>query len=215
MSDEVEIVCLSDSAVIPDLGLTMARGSRMSVSFAAASRSRDLEIAKSSGIVGVRPIRAAVVRTNVNQTPHRQADAEKNLLAVQRAAYPAPPPPPRAVDTSTLEQAIRDLTTEVRQLRHDLHAQQQAPAPVDMTSVVEALKGALSGLSLVVPSGTSSATKAAVFHATADEERFIPSGIVPTNLKADISPNTTNEGSGSLEDAQAALREARRRARET
>ena len=213
MSDEVEIVCLSDSAVIPDLGLTMARGSRMSVSFAAASRSRDLEIAKSSGIVGVRPIRAAVVRTNVNQTPHRQSDAEKNLLAVQRAAYPAPPPQ-KAVDTSTLEQAIRDLTTEVRQLRHDLHAQQQAPAPVDMTSVVEALKGALSGLSLVVPSGTSS-TKAAVFHATADEERFIPSGIVPTNLKADISPNTTNEGSGSLEDAQAALREARRRARET
>lgn len=214
MSDEVEIVCLSDSAVIPDLGLTMARGSRMSVSFAAASRSRDLELAKSSGIVGVRPIRAAVVRTNVNQPPHRQADAEKNLLAVQRAAYPAPPPP-RAVDTSTLEQAIRDLTTEVRQLRHDLHAQQQAPAPVDMTPVVEALKGALSGLSLVIPSGTSSATKAAAFHATADEERFIPSGIVPTNLKADISPNTTNEGSGSLEDAQAALREARRRARET
>jgi hypothetical protein len=54
-----------------------------------------------------------------------------------------------------------------------------------------------------------------VFHAPADEERFIPSGIVPTNLKADISPHTTNEGAGSLEDAQAALREARRRARET
>lgn len=213
MSDEVEIVCLSDSAVIPDLGLTMARGARMSVSFAAASRSRDLEIAKSSGIVGVRPIRAAVVRTNVTQPPHRQSDAEKNLLAVQRAAYPAPPPPPKAVDTSTLEQAIRDLTTEVRQLRHDLHA--RPSAPVDMASVVEALKGALSGLSLVVPSGTPSATKAPVFHAAADEERFIPSGIVPTNLKADISPNTTNEGSGSLEDAQAALREARRRARET
>lgn len=214
MSDEVEIVCLSDSAVIPDLGLTMSRGSRMSVTFAAATRSRDLEIAKSSGIVGVRPIRAAVVRTNVNQPPHRQSDAEKNLLAVQRAAYPAPPPP-RAVDTSTLEQAIRDLTTEVRQLRHDLHAQQQVPAPVDMASVVEALKGALSGLTLVAPSGNSSTAKAAVFHAAADEERFIPSGIVPTNLKADISPNTTNEGAGSLEDAQSALREARRRARET
>lgn len=212
MSDEVEIVCLSDSAVIPDLGLTMSRGSKVSVTFAAASRSRDLELAKSSGIVGVRPIRAAVVRTNVTQPPHRQSDAEKNLLAVQRAAYPAPSPP-KAVDTSTLEQAIRDLTTEVRQLRHDLHA--RPPAPVDMASVVETLKGALSGLSLVVPSGTSPTAKAPVFHAAADEERFIPSGIVPTNLKADISPSTTNEGSGSLEDAQAALREARRRARET
>lgn len=211
MNGEVEIICLSDSARIPDLGLSMTRGSRMNVSVSNASRSRDLELAKAQGIVAVREIKVSVLRTIQGSSMSKTED--ENLKKVQRTALNWSGPNQSSEVTDFLL-AIKELTKEISALRSDL-AQRPPSAPVpvvDTSAVTEALRVALSGISVSSPLVSSPRTQVSL---SPDEERFIPSGIVPTNLKADISPNTTNEGAGSLEDAQAALREARRRARET
>lgn len=214
MSDEVEIVCLGDTAVLRDLGLTMNRGSRMTVTFSAASKSVDLEIAKRQGLVGVRAAKPTVVRTDPMIAMTKRTDGDHNLKIIQRAAIPMGNAAPPVMDTTSLEAAMRDLTREVAELREDLRrVAVPAAASVDAGAIAEAIRSALAGIVIPVASGGVTPASSVRLEAP-DEERFIPSGIVPTNLKADISPNTTNEGSGSLEDAQAALREARRRVRE-
>lgn len=208
MNGEVEIICLGDSAVIPDLGLTLSRGSRTNLSASNASRSKDLELARAKGIVAVREVRVAVLRQSPQETMSKPPDEDllKKLNRLNRTNS-AP-----SSESPELVSALRDLTREIAALRVEM--QQKPPVSTDTSAIAEAVRSALSGLSFasLPASGSLAAT---VYSVAPDEERFIPSGIVPTNLKADISPHTTNEGAGSLEDAQSALREARRRARET
>lgn len=207
MNGEIEIVCLGDSAVIPDLGLTMSRGSRTNLSASNAARSKDLELARAKGLVAVREVRVSVLRQSPQEVMSKPIDEDilKKLNRLNRSS-----PAPVTSESPELVSALRDLTREISALRSEIR--QNPPAP-DVSAILEAVRTALSGVSLV--SSPVAPAKSTVYSGAPDEERFIPSGIVPTNLKADISPNTTNEGSGSLEDAQAALRKARRRARET
>lgn len=211
MNGEVEIICLGDSAVIPDLGLTLSRGSRTNLSASNASRSKDLELARAKGFVVVREVRVAVLRQSPQEAMSKPLDEDvlKKLNRLNRSS-----PAPVISESPELVSALKDLTREISALRAEIRQNPPTQAPTsDTSAILEAVKAALSGMPLV--SATASSQGSKVYSGAPDEERFIPSGIVPTNLKADISPSTTNEGSGSLEDAQAALREARRRARET
>lgn len=209
MNGEVEIICIGDSAVIPDLGLTLSRGSRTNLSASNASRSKDLTIARAKGLVAVREVRVAILRQSPQESMTKPPD-EDLLKKLNRLNRPNPAPP--ASESPELVAALRDLTREIAALRAEM--QQKPAVSTDTSAIAEAVRSALSGLSFVAPTASGNGATT-IYSGSPDEERFIPSGIVPTNLKADISPNTTNEGAGSLEDAQSALREARRRARET
>jgi hypothetical protein len=212
MIGEVEIVCLGDSAHIPDLGLTLSRGKSIRILASNASRSRDLDFARAQGIVSVKSTRAAVLKTADTPGIVTNRIPDDNLKKVARSSLTWNSQPDSG--SPSLEAAVRELTREVALLRDEIRQIATPSTPsVDVAAISEAIRSALSGITIPVVSGA--AAPSAQGSLGSSDERFIPSGIVPTNLKADISPRTTNEGSGSLEDAQAALREARRRARKT
>lgn len=217
MSGEVEIRCLGDSAHIADLGLKMVRGARVYTNFSTTSRSRDLELAKAQGLVAVRVMRAMTIKTDdngVSAQPRLESGGDTNLRMINRAAYqPGTTTQVAAtpVDMAPLELTLRDLITEVRHLREDIQRMAVTSGGVDPMLLADAIKSALSGITFNTGNGKSGQPASLV---SADEERFIPSGIVSLGAKADISPRVTNEGAVSLDDAQTALREARRRVRE-
>jgi len=210
MSDEVEIICLGDTAHIHDLGLKMVRGARVMTTLSATSRSRDLEAAKVQGIVAVRVMRAPA------PPPRPQIRfAPSTPIPVDPPTFLSP-----EIDPTQVLLALQSLALEVRSLREELRKVSVAPAaPVPAPqapaidsallalSLSEAVRAALSGLTF---SGGGSAVPQSSF--ASDEERFIPSGIVTGTAKQDIE--TSRETTRGIDDAETALRNARRRRKE-
>ena len=197
---EVEVVCLGDTAHIQDLGLRMVRGSRYTTTLSAAAKSRDLEMAKKQGIVGVKIMRAAIIRQE--SLPHVVDGSSQNQRTISRAnlsAPSAPAPVPVPASDGNVAKALRELTNEVRKLREDIKAQGN---PQDLgTAIALAVHEALRGVRFEGPgTGASVSVK--------DETPlFIPSGIVPTGSDPDI--RTSTSVTGSVDEAGEALRKAR------
>lgn len=199
--NEVEIVCLGDSAEIPDLGLRMVRGARYTVSFVVADRSKDLERAKAQGIVGVKIMRARIVRPE----PPRVPVPSSNQRMIERAQTPASPsaavPASPSVADPEILSALRELTSEVRKLRAEVR---ESRLPEDWAATIAtAIANGLSGLKIEggVPSGASGkkGEPGAV---------FIPSGIVPKKTDLDLPTSTTV--TGDVDEAREALRKAKK-----
>lgn len=198
--NEVEIVCLGDSAEIPDLGLRMVRGARYTVSFVVADRSKDLERAKAQGIVGVKIMRARIVRPE----PPRVPVPSSNQRMIERAQTPASPsaavPASPSVADPEILSALRELTSEVRKLRAEVR---ESRFPEDWVATISAaITNGLSGLRIEgAPSGTSGkkGEPGAV---------FIPSGIVPKKTDLDLPTSTTV--TGDVDEAREALRKAKK-----
>jgi len=218
MSDEVEIICLGDTAHIHDLGLKMVRGARVMTTLSATSRSRDLEAAKVQGIVAVRVMRAQTIKQNNLPAPPPRPQirfAPSTPIPVDPPTFLSP-----EIDPTQVLLALQSLALEVRSLREELRKVSVAPAaPVPAPqapaidsallalSLSEAVRAALSGLTF---SGGGSAVPQSSF--ASDEERFIPSGIVTGTAKQDIE--TSRETTRGIDDAETALRNARRRRKE-
>lgn len=189
----VELVCLGDTAYLADLGLNMVRGSTATVTLETASRSRDLQDAKARGIVGVKIMKAQVVRSgNAPSENHR---------SIARAALPAAPPPAEvpSTDTAQIVQAIRSLQGDIQKLRSSL-------GDTIGEAVSEAVAKALRGISF--QGGASPTHSSAAPVSGPDVPMFIPTGIVDKSTTAEIA--TTTSVTSGVEDSEAALRALRK-----
>lgn len=195
----VEIVCLGDSAYIPDLGIRLDRGAKTSVSLEVASASNDLEAARAIGLVGVQVVKAHVIRR----------EGGRFARHVEVAPPAAQAATPQAPFDAALLQAIRELTAEVRGLRSELKGRSHEPP--DLGKLGAEIRSALMTLGQGLASPQISSTPSESPVAPMIEEMFIPTGIVPKDAKAEISIETSTEAiPSSVDDAQVALRKARR-----
>jgi len=207
-SGEVELVCLGDTAHILDLGLKMVRGSRVRTTLSAISRSRDLETAKAQGIVGVKVMKAQTIKQDNLPTPTEhsanQRAITRSAVHPSTAAHPGAQVVPTEFDQSPVLRALRELTAEVRSLREEVRRLPTTPIidPNLIPLITEAVRVAFSGFSFTPGAGPS------VQSLSSTEERFIPRGIVTGTAKLDIE--TARSTTGGVDDAEAALRAARR-----
>ena len=158
------------------------------------------------GMVTVKVLKAATIKRG--DLPIMTVDRSPNQRATERAAHPAVPA--AEPDQGPVVAALREMTLEFRKLRDELR---EAKLPVvppvpDMSAVWELLRLELSRLQIPTGIGTSVGSP----HVAQEEERFIPSGIVTGTDKVTIATTTSSTpGTSGLDDADAALREARRR----
>lgn len=213
MTSEVEVICVGDSAEIRDLGLSMSRGDKTFLSYSSVKASRDLAQARSQGIVVVRPtVRSKTVRQN----PARVSN--DSVLGVFRSQVPSVPSSSGSPSTPSfgeLEGSLRDLALEVRLLREEIRDLRKKPSVSEGPSVsdlAEAFRVALASLprgSVSLPSAPTSRSETTEVP-TDDVPMFIPSGIVrDSDSNADV--RTTVAVTGSVEEAESALRRARRK----
>ncbi len=190
MSDgEVTIFCQVDTLHLPDLGLRLARGARVSVPLSAAMKSRDLSKAKVDGTVTTQTLRSSVIRAQ----EHVSSDTVTSQSP--RAA---------SLDLTPLLSAIQVLTDEVRGLRAELKSRPivSSPSAVDLSPLVQQLRA-------VLAEGGARTVRAAPI--ADSEEVFIPSNL--TGGDASVTLNVTSESSedSGLADAMKALKAARKK----
>lgn len=214
MSD-VELVCLGDTAYIQDLGLKMVRGASITTTLTTIAKSRDLEVAKAHGLVSVTVLKAQMIRRDLPSTP---VEDSPNQRAISRSATSAANSPSPASGDFT--SALQGLTMEVRLLREDLRRTQRLEAKLievdakenpssvvfDPVLLMSMLRTVLSEFDF----GSGNASPSVARTSSTPEAVFIPSGIVTTatkNLDIETSRSTTS----GVDDAEEALRNARRR----
>jgi hypothetical protein len=198
---EVELTCLGDTAHIRDLGLKMVRGARVLTSLTAISKSQDLEIAKAQGLVAVRVLKAQIIRKEDFLIVSSPTEPSTNQRAITRSAHhPA---------TEGPEGPIAELLHEIRGLREDMQKRPLATLNAQlMTAITDSVRDALRGLRLEARGGEVVGSTVLV----PEPERFIPRGIVTGTAKAEIqTTHSVAPSTSGLDDADAALREARRR----
>lgn len=155
------------------------------------------------GMVTVKVLKAATIKRG--DLPIMTVDRSPNQRAAERAAHPAVPA--AEPDQGPVAAALRELTLEFRKLRDDLKEVKPQVA-LDMSAVGDLLRSELSRLQIHAGPGASVGSP----HVAQEEERFIPSGIVTGTDKVTIATTTSSTpGTSGLDDADAALREARRR----
>lgn len=210
---EVEIICLGDTAHVRDLGLNLVRGAKVLTTLSAVSNSRDLNEAKLLGLVSVRVMRAQVIKREDFPVVPPSAETPTNSRSIVRSAYHPSSPATHEIRHEIHDDLISELLHEIRGLREDLQkrSKEQPPTVQTTAAITAAIQSALQGLSLNAGVGVASpvATKSAQL-ASEPEPMFIPRGIV-SGAKAEITTTTvTTETSSSFEDAQAALKKARK-----
>lgn len=126
---EVTVLCLGDTATIPDLGLHLGRGESQSISFSASQGSRDLRAARDQGLVALKVMRAMAFRPGeepqVVRPPSRQGD---NVTTVSRSAAtavtppsaPTPQGPHQSLDLTSTVGLLQLILLELQGLRSDL-----------------------------------------------------------------------------------------------
>lgn len=193
MSDgEVTIVCQVDAIQLPDLGLRLMRGSRVSVPLSAAMKSRDLSKAKVDGTVVTQTLRSSVIRA--------QEHVSSDTVTSQSPRASAP-----TLDIGPLLGAIRQLTDEVRALRADLATRPVQPPPVvDLAPLVQQLQGALAGVK-----HNTAAT--AVETPAVPDAVFIPSNLTGGDLSASLNVTSESSDDPGLSDAMRALKAAKKK----
>lgn len=208
---EVEIICLGDTAHVRDLGLNLVRGAKVLTTLSAVSNSRDLNEAKLLGLVSVRVMRAQVIKREDFPVVPPSAETPTNSRSIVRSAYHPSSPATHEIRHEIHDDLISELLHEIRGLREDLQKRpKELPPTVQTTAAITAaIQSALQGLSLNAGLASPVATKSAQL-ASEPEPMFIPRGIV-SGAKAEITTTTvTTETSSSFEDAQAALKKARK-----
>ena len=211
MSDEVELTCIGDSAHISDLGLKLSRGSKIWMSLTAIGKSKDLVEAKRLGLVTVRVLKARIIKAN---TLSATVTAPTQSRGQQISAIPYTPisavlPTPTVKVSSAPETApngqISELIREIRGLREDVRGQKQSVETQSIHQMVSALAATIRDSFQGVHFEGATQTSPSL-----PEEVYIPSGIV-TGVKAEITTlNEISESTSSLDDAQGALKKARR-----
>jgi len=230
--EEVELVCLGDSAHILDLDLRMAKGTRLRTTLSAISKSRDLESLKSQGVVGVKIMRGTIKPESL---PVSTARMSPNLRAASRAAvHPGLPPPPQPeapapvpTDQTLVLKIVSSLSTEVQKLGEQLRSFERVLSeklkPFEgmvpatkvnteeiATAVADAVKEALKEVRFdrVVTVSTERDSRSPLD--APPDEMFIPTNIVPDGSQ-DIQTNKSVTETGSVDEAGAALRNARKK----
>jgi len=204
---EVEIVCLGDSAHIPDLGLKLRRGAKVAATLTMVSGSRDLAELKRLGVVAVTELKAQAIRRDA---PVAQIPSPKNPPPPLPATRPMAPTVPD--ETAHL---LRGILEEIKGLRADLKARpvQEARPEIDLGPMVSAIQSALNRPG--VDSGRRVETRHEVEAGDLSrEERFIPSGIVSGNLKSEIATQDSSSENSGLDEAEALLKQVRRGAKD-
>ena len=214
MSD-VELVCLGDTAHIQDLGLKMVRGASITTTLTTIAKSRDLEVAKAQGLVSVTVLKAQMIRRDLPSTP---VEDSPNQRAISRSATSAANSPSPASGYFT--SALQGLTMEVRLLREDLRRTQRLEAKLievdakenpssvvfDPVLLMSMLRTVLSEFDF----GSGNASPSVARTSSTPEAVFIPSGIVTTATKK-LDIETSRSTTSGVDDAEEALRNARRR----
>jgi len=208
---EVEITCLGDSAHIRDLGLKMTRGSKIRTSLSAISNSRDLEDAKTRGLVSVSVMKAQTIRREDLPIMPPPTEPSVNHQKIARSSHQSGSGNPHTEghhDPHSTE-LLRELLLEIRGLREDMRKRQPEPKTDQLAAAIaNAVRGALSGLQFGSGSTVGSLS-------SEPEERFIPRGIVSGSTKTDIETiNSVAPSTSGLDDASGALRNARRQTKE-
>ena len=189
---EVTILCQVDAIHLPDLGLRLVRGARVSVPMSAAMKSRDLSKAKVDGTVVTQTLRSSVIRAQ------ERVSSDTVTSQSPRASAPAP-----ALDLSPLLGAIQQLTDEVRALRADLVSRPVSQAPVvDFTPLMQQLQGAL-------PAAKTESRSAPSIEPS--EVVFIPSNLTGGDLSASLNVSSESNEDPGLADAMKALKAARKK----
>lgn len=184
MSDgEVTLVCQVDLLHLPDLGLRLTRGSRVSIPMTAAMKSRDLSKAKIDGTVVTQTVRSSVIRA--------QERVSSDTVTSQSPRASAP-----ALDLSPLLGAIQQLTDEVRALRADMASR---GATYDLAPLVQQLQG-------VISTGPSPAARVEQTEAV-----FIPSNLTGGDLSASLNVTSDSNDDPGLVDAMRALKAAKKK----
>lgn len=188
MSDgEVTLVCQVDLLHLPDLGLRLTRGSRVSIPMTSAMRSRDLSKAKIDGTVVTQTVRSSVIRA--------QERVSSDTVTSQSPRASAP-----ALDLSPLLGAIQQLTDEVRALRADMASRPVTQAaPLDLSPLVQHLRG-------VISTGPSPAARVEQTEAV-----FIPSNLTGGDLSASLNVSSESNEDPGLADAMRALKAAKKK----
>ena len=186
---EVTIVCQVDTLHLPDLGLRLTRGARVSVPLSAAMKSRDLSKAKVDGTVITQTLRSSVIR------------AQESVSL--DAAAPQPPRASNSLDLSPLLSALQALTEEVRALRADLKFRPPIPAPppIDLSPLVKQLERSLFSNGSTQPRAVQNPP----------EEVFIPSNLTGSDLSANLNVASESSDDPGLADALKALKAAKKK----
>lgn len=183
-SGEVTIIALTDLVVVPDLGVRLTRGARVSVPMSAAMKSRDLSKAKLDGTVATQTLRSAAIRA--------QENVSSDTVTSQSPRH-------SPLDFSPLLDALAVLTEEVRGLRRDLS---RAPAPasaLDLTPLLAQLQAV---------TGSTVAPRPSV---VAPDEVFIPSNLTGGDLTASLNVSSESSDDPGLADTMKALKAARKK----
>jgi hypothetical protein len=203
MSGSVELVCLGDTARVEDLGLSLERGERVSITLERFHRSKDVLDAKLRGLLGVRIMKAQIAFPTETSANHR---------SISRAALsPALPSPKEVIpaDLTSVVRELRELREEVMSLRVSIGA--MTPPSIDWngleSSIVRAISSALPGVSSPVPA--SFPATIATPTVADDVPRFIPTGIVDPTAKAEIA--TTKTVTSGVDESEEALRALKKR----
>lgn len=213
---EVEITCLGDTAHIRDLGLNLVRGARTLTSLTTVSKSKDLNEAKLLGLVSVRVMRAQVIKREDFPIVPPSVETPTNSRSIIRSAYHPSAPSTHEVRHEVRHEVhheihadlISDLLYEIKGLREDLQKRDREQ-PVNTAAIMAAMQSVLQGMNFSSGLVSVGQTKS-IQLGSEPEPMFIPRGIV-SGAKAEITTTTvTTETSSSFEDAQAALKKARK-----
>ena len=238
---EAQIICC-EKCDIPDLGLNLVPGEEQWVSDVVARDSKDLQRAKVAGKVRVyrktrrmsqtpkRPAPPFVLRSRPPARPHQDPQVVEKTVEVEKIVV-------QEVDTEKLKAELRgDLLGELlgdllpglravvaeemgkavaQQASQQASQQAQVPVPASAQGIdADELESVLE--KVVRRVGVSTGGRDSRSSAGPEEPLFIPGKIVEKgkDMKGSISvKSTTSDEAGDVDEAQAALREMRRRAK--
>lgn len=183
---EVAIIALTDLVVLPDLGVRLTRGAKVSVPLSAAMKSRDLSKAKVDGTVTTQTLRSAAIRA--------QENVSSDTVTSQSPRH-------SPLDLSPLLDALAVLTEEVRGLRRDLARAPVAAPALDLTPLLAQLQTVVA----------ASPVRAAPSSALPNEEVFIPSNLTGGDLSATLNVASESTDDPGLADTMKALKAARKK----
>ena len=195
-----EITCVSPALTVEDLGLKLIKGQVVYVEETVARGSKDLECLRRAGGVIVRFLQRCRVLRPAQPIPEAVTPPRNPLKALlpppQRtptAASTTPLPPPQAppIDLDALAVKVADL------LRPTLEANQMG--------MEQAVRKALGN----IPLGTQGVAMAPVKQPEREEKIFVPDVEFSGVMRGEIPVEEGASGSGTVDEATAALRKVR------
>ena len=197
---DAEITCLTRMVAIPDLGLELCKGDVVVLAEEEVNNSQDLEMMRRLNAVRVRWVhRYNKMRAAPPPASHRPRPLPNTPRPNLQLVHPAQPSPAAVVPPPT---------------------EQEKTAGVDLEKLADKLAARLGGkldrvLELVASRPAAAQGSSPAPAGTVDDEVpvFLPSRIVDHDAKADIKTTRTTGKADGIDEATAALKKARKKAR--